>query len=386
MPVLTDREQDFESTEKHDSGVAAGLAPATEHAPDVEPSSAARTASDSITTSSTSHPTAATQLLTTPSIWQWPSHASGVDEFRIGRAEQFVEGGAHGPAIVVPGRRARFRLPRSLKSRLFSGFCGDVAMSPRTMVIVAHQDDESIGAGARLARLCDTWVVHVTDGSPPDPYVARRRGFPDRESYAAARADEARRALELAGVARERQISLGLVDGAAAHQLVDLCVRLANLLDTIAPDVVVTHPYEGGHTDHDSTAFAVHLAIGMLRREGWAPPAVLELASYNGYQGRKVLQRFIPHERADRAQRCIILPEEERSLKQRMFECFETQRSLLRGFDPARETFRPAPRYVFTRPPHAGRLNYERYGNPALGREWRELASAALCELRLRQP
>lgn len=339
-----------------------------------------RTMPQSIITSSTPSNTPTTQLLTTPTIWQWPAPSDA--PFRTAPAPQRP---APSPAILLPGRRARFRLPRSVKSGLVSGFCGEGTTSPRTMVIVAHQDDESIGAGARLAGLSDTWVVHVTDGAPPDPFVARRYGFPDRDAYAAARADEARRAMEVAGIPRERQIALGLMDGTAANMLVQLCVRLADLLDTIAPDVVVTHPYEGGHTDHDSTAFAVHLAIGLLRREGTKPPAVLELTSYNGYPGSKVLQQFIPHERADRGQRCIILPEEERLLKQRMFECFETQQALIQDFDPGRESFRPAPRYLFTRPPHRGRLNYERYGNPALGREWRERASAALRELKLRQ-
>ena len=44
------------------------------------------------------------------------------------------------------------------------------------------------------------------------------------------------------------------------------------------PDVVLTHPYEGGHSDHDSTAFAVHLAAGILRRDGRPALARADLA------------------------------------------------------------------------------------------------------------
>lgn len=296
-----------------------------------------------------------------------------------------VSGLIEAPAVLLPKRRARFRLPRNTKADLLARFHGESAGSPRTLVIVAHQDDESIGAGARLARLSDTWVVHVTDGAPPDPMVALRHGCSTREEYAAVRAAEARQALELAGVPPERQISFGLIDGEASSRMAELCMRIAGLMDEVRPDVVVTHAYEGGHTDHDATAFAVHVAVGVLRREGLLPPAVVELTTYNGHTGQKVLQQFVPHERADRARRGLMLVHEDQVLKRRMLDCFESQVHLVRHFDTSCETFRPAPRYIFTRPPHEGPLNYERYGNPLLGEEWRRQARAALLELKLRQ-
>jgi len=36
------------------------------------------------------------------------------------------------------------------------------------LVVVAHPDDETIGAGAMLASLDDVHVVHLTDGAPGD--------------------------------------------------------------------------------------------------------------------------------------------------------------------------------------------------------------------------
>ena len=48
-----------------------------------------------------------------------------------------------------------------------------------------------------------------------------------------------------------------------------------DVLDDVRPDVVLTHAYEGGHSDHDATAFAVHLAAGVMRREGGKAPLSL---------------------------------------------------------------------------------------------------------------
>src|SRR5207248_225254 len=38
----------------------------------------------------------------------------------------------------------------------------------RTLVLVAHQDDETIGCGALLQRMRDPLVVFGTDGAPRD--------------------------------------------------------------------------------------------------------------------------------------------------------------------------------------------------------------------------
>jgi len=290
-------------------------------------------------------------------------------------------------AIVRTRRNARYRIPRDVKHELIERFCaGESAPheNPSVMIIVAHQDDESVGAGSRLCKLTDAYVVHVTDGAPRNPEVAKRYGFQSREEYAEARWNELARAMELAGIPRERLIHLGYADGDAAYRMVDLVIDVAELIDQHAPDIVITHPYEGGHTDHDATAFAVHLACGILRREGANPPVVLEMTSYHDREGRRVVHEFLPHEGADRARRAVHLTEDEQELKQRMFECFTTQQTVLNTFSTAIEKFRPAPRYLFTRPPHEGMLNYEKYGDPELGARWRYHAELAMAELRLR--
>jgi N-acetylglucosamine malate deacetylase 2 len=290
-------------------------------------------------------------------------------------------------AIVRTQRTARYRMARHLKQDLLDRFCNGDSLpdeNPSVMIIVAHQDDESVGAGSRLCKLTNAYVVHVTDGAPRNPEVAKRYGFETREQYAQARWNELQKAMELAGVPRERLIHLGYADGEAAYRMVDLVIDVAELIDQHAPDLVITHPYEGGHTDHDATAFAVHLACGILRREGTSPPVVLEMTSYHDREGQRVVHEFLPHERADRARRAVHLTDDEQDVKQKMFECFRTQQVVLNTFSTTIEKFRPAPRYVFTKPPHEGRLNYEKYGDRELGARWRYHAELAMAELRLR--
>jgi LmbE family N-acetylglucosaminyl deacetylase len=310
-----------------------------------------------------------------------PRSATGMSPWRTVFGEQ-------GPFAIIKRKAGRFRLPRAFKNELLDRFCstdnaGQSTLT--TLIVVAHPDDESIGAGARLRHLGDAYVIDVTDGAPRDDSCVLRHGYQKREEYAEARRRELHDAMVIAGLPEDRLISLDFVDGEATLRLAELCLKVTELIDSIRPDVVLTHPYEGGHTDHDATAFAVHLACGVLRREGASPPAVFELTSYHARDGQKVVQEFLPHARADRGQRKVTLSEEDRGIKQRIFECFGTQRTVLEKFGTEFEKFRPAPRYVFTQPPHAGTLNYELYGDPDRGKTWREYAERALRILRMRR-
>jgi LmbE family N-acetylglucosaminyl deacetylase len=64
-------------------------------------------------------------------------------------------------------------------------------------VVVAHPDDETIGAGASLRLFRRLVLVHVTDGAPRDLRDARAAGFETCADYAAARVRELRDALDV---------------------------------------------------------------------------------------------------------------------------------------------------------------------------------------------
>lgn len=253
----------------------------------------------------------------------------------------------------------------------------------RVAVIVAHPDDEAIGAGALLRGVPNAAIVHVTDGAPADPDYARRKGFTTRDAYAAARRQEVVVALGIIGIPQERIRGLGFVDGEAAFHLVDVCHAVMDVIEQLKPEVILTHPYEGGHSDHDSTAFAVHLAAGILQNEGSVAPVILELTSYHNYNGTRRLFDFLPFR--DLVVKTMRLTPEAQTAKRRMFDAFSSQKAVLQTFPIEVERFRRAPRYLFTVPPHDGQLDYERLCKKVTGAEWRSRAERALEVLRTRK-
>jgi N-acetylglucosamine malate deacetylase 2 len=249
---------------------------------------------------------------------------------------------------------------------------------PRVTVVCAHPDDEVIGAGGRMPYLCDVSVVHVTDGAPRNMTDALAHGFASREAYARARAAERERALTLARVPRDRIVDLGIVDQEASFTLCELTKRLVAILARERPDVVLTHAYEGGHPDHDATAFGVHQAVEHIRAREGLSPMIVELTGYHWRDGAMRTSCFLPH--PERDVRVVPLGTDEQRRKTEMFACYATQRQVLASFPADVECFRVAPAYDFTAPPHEGRLFYEWFDWGIDGAAWRRLAMGALTE------
>uniref|UniRef100_UPI001576D36A PIG-L deacetylase family protein n=1 Tax=Sphingomonas bacterium TaxID=1895847 RepID=UPI001576D36A len=128
-------------------------------------------------------------------------------------------------------------------------------------LVVAHPDDETLWAGAALRRLRASTLVLVTDGAPDDMGDARRLGFATRGEYAAARALELGAAVA-ALEASPRLIRYETPDQAAVRHVATIADQLER--DCAGVAAILTHPYEGGHPDHDATALAVRLAADRL--------------------------------------------------------------------------------------------------------------------------
>ena len=134
-----------------------------------------------------------------------------------------------------------------------------------TIVLAAHPDDESIGMSAILSSLPALVIIHATDGAPEDLQDARRCGYTTRAEYASARRLELHRALEVAESDHAELIEWGIPDKQAARHLVQLTNLLVPMLRS--HDLLLTHPYEGGHPDHDACAFVAHAAARLCRKK-----------------------------------------------------------------------------------------------------------------------
>lgn len=264
------------------------------------------------------------------------------------------------------------------------GVPGDRA---RVLVVVAHPDDETIGAGGLLALAAsgegalDVNVLHVTDGAPRNGGDAAAAGCADWREYAGLRRSELAGAMAAAGFPPERLQGFGHADQCAALHMAELTGRMRRKFLRCTPDVVLTHAYEGGHPDHDAVAFAVHNARELLDRQGRRTPTVVEMPYYHADGGEPVHQRFLPAEGT--VERTIQLTPELAATKRRMLDAFASQARTLALFEADTERFRRARAPAFTRPPHEGRLLYENWGLGITGDRWRGLADEALRTLGL---
>jgi len=237
-------------------------------------------------------------------------------------------------------------------------------------MVVAHPDDEVLGAGGQFSSMRRLSLIHLTDGAP-SKRAARWHGHPTRRAYSETRLRELGQALQSVGLAPDR-FTLLLPDQQASFHLRQSTHRLAELLDRLRPDIVLTHPYEGGHPDHDAAAFAIAAALRLTRHTipAW------EFASYHASNGAMVTGAFLPQPATP-----VLSPRlsaTQLAEKRRMLACFQSQQAIISTFNPDCERFRRAPAYDFTQPPHPGKLLYESRRRAWTGKHWRRRANAAL--------
>lgn len=240
----------------------------------------------------------------------------------------------------------------------------------RLLVVAAHPDDETIGAGVLMARTRQQGgqvrVVIVNTG-----IAAWRPG--DHAALFAERRAETLAALGLAGVPSESVTFLGVPDLESGQRLSFIIDHLRAVMRSFQPDGVVVSAWEGAHPDHDLSHFAAVMAT-----EGGTAARIWEFPEYN--------RRFLKTGRAGFLQEnwpCVdlALTPEEMDLRRAMMACFPSEGPFVRRFGDQPEMLRPLPRYDYRVPPDVlpyrqlfgskGLLYYYRLVRPAVDRNLR---------------
>jgi LmbE family N-acetylglucosaminyl deacetylase len=213
------------------------------------------------------------------------------------------------------------------------------------MLIVAHQDDETIGCAFLLQRHASLHISFCTDGgSPRSRPVWRGLGMARRSEYVATRRREAYAALRSSGATFRVEFHQK-EDGELLKSLQPLYAELSTILQEFRPNFLVTHAYEGGHPDHDCCSFITR----QLSEEFSVP--VWEFPIYHRGRRGVVAQEFL--RTSPDIER--LFPDHERLLyKCNMMAIYQSQDRLgnLSIFDYSRpELYRPQPQYDFTQKP-----------------------------------
>lgn len=267
--------------------------------------------------------------------------------------------------------------PKACADEILDDLAGGDPVTAPLAVVAAHPDDECLSFGLGMSRARHVHLIHLTDGAPLDMADARRAGFETRVSYAEARRLETEAALAALGVAPARRIECLVPDQTAVERLAALSEKLATELACV--EAVITHPYEGGHPDHDACAFAVQAACALILRRGGRPPARLEFASYHLRAGALAAGRFFPDPRTPE----VVLPADCYALERKRVALaqYASQAGTLEALGFLIERARRAPDYDFRKGPPPGASLYDDFGLSVTSPRWRDRAAEALDEL-----
>lgn len=189
------------------------------------------------------------------------------------------------------------------------------------LIIVAHPDDEAIGAAHFIQRHPFTHVVYCTSGAPK--IRSDWAAFGSMEKYAEIREEEAVQALRMLGH-RGESVFLRLQDGELLCSIDSLYASLCHI--NLSRDIryVITHLCEGGHPDHDICAL-----VGAAAAARCNIPC-LHMPLYGQEQGGFTRQRLRPPLKAEFT---IYPTKAEADLKAKMFAKYRSQAEQLKDFD-----------------------------------------------------
>jgi LmbE family N-acetylglucosaminyl deacetylase len=140
------------------------------------------------------------------------------------------------------------------------------------VVVAAHPDDETLGAGGLMAtatrREIEVELLCATDGEGSHPNSPVRTP----EELAVIRAEEGRRAAQALGVGEEQVHRLSLPDGGVERHTSLLADQVVELTGS-SERVVIVAPWRlDGHPDHEAAGHAAAVAARRTGSELWEYP------------------------------------------------------------------------------------------------------------------
>ncbi len=219
------------------------------------------------------------------------------------------------------------------------------------LVLAPHPDDEVVGAATAIRRAsaggASVKVLYLTTGVPARKVLWpwQRRDHPRR---VATRIDEAREAARFLGI---EPVKFLTTPTRALKSAIDQTMsEIEKTIETMAIDRMWVPAYEGAHQDHDVAHY-----LGSRFRDR---VPVSEYAAYNFAGGIVRSQSFFDSRCGETV---IELTDEERSLKRRALDFYESERGNLGHIETVRESFRSFREGDYSRPPHGGTLFYARF-------------------------
>ena len=221
----------------------------------------------------------------------------------------------------------------------------------KILVLIPHPDDEVVGCfkAIRWAQSLGgkAFGFYLTTGIP-----SRDRLWPwQRKAYGrrlTRRHNEAQIAAKILGIEpfRFNDIPSRMLKN-FLHPVRETLTRTIRDLEI---DTVWTPTYEGGHEDHDASSFLASTLTGQAK--------VWEFSEYHFYGGKVKSQEFFSRNGTEQT---FSLDRSEQDQKKEALSLYPSERGNLRHIDVLQEMFRPLPSYDYSRPPHSGKLFYQRF-------------------------
>ena len=230
-----------------------------------------------------------------------------------------------------------------------ASLCPHPSQWGRTMIVAAHPDDEVLALGGHFSTV-SPFIFHLTNGAPAS-------GAQHSVLYAE-RALEMERVLALVNLPSDSYFPGTVADQATVLSLPRLFNALLAAIKEVKPNILLTHPFEGGHPDHDAAAL-----LGAMIAETTGL-SLLEFPSYhngNPHGNASAWKTGSFLNSSDSPVLRLALTAKQQIRKRQMLLEFTSQKNVLGRFSLDEEIFRYAPTYDFNSPPHAGTLLYESF-------------------------